>query len=652
MTTFEPSVRLKVKGDTIFIPDPNGGVYFRNNVCSFRIEGRNIDKWVEKLIPMFDGEHTLENLTEGLPVQYKEQVYKIAEMLNKNGFVRDVSKDRPHQLPDKVMQKYGSQIELLENLSDSGAYRFQTYRQSKVVAVGSGPFFISLVSSLLESGLPKFHMLITDSVPTDQHRLVELEAHAKKIDPEVMLAEVTLKNEKMSSWRQVLQPFDFVLYVSQEDDIKKLRLLHTICREEKKVFVPATILQQVGLAGPLVKPDSEGCWESVWLRLHQSAISKDSQHTFSSTAGAVLANLIVFELFKAVTGITETERNNHFFLLNLETLEGDWHSFIPHPLVTGHMTAEWIQDLDRLLAQSSESEASGLFPYYSFLNSAESGIFHSWEEGDLKQLPLSQCRVQVADPMSEGPAGLLQEMICTGITHEEARREAALAGIESYVSRMVGQVSTTPDLYQETESRIIDIHDVIGVGAGETVTDGIYRGLQKCLDQELDKQWASQKPLVFQVDLKSVEDRRCEFCLRAWTRIKGVPNIGLGEEVCGFPVVWINNGDRWYGSIGMNLTMALQKALQQAVSMEQNRESCLVTKTLEVSSVVLQNTVPQSIVVPACEETERSQILLSALQVLKENNKRILVLDLALEPFLKSQLAGVFGVLLREEASR
>ncbi|WP_408011514.1 putative thiazole-containing bacteriocin maturation protein [Pseudalkalibacillus sp. A8] len=648
MTKLDPSMRLKVKGDIFFIADPNGGVYFRNNLCSFRIEGMNIDKWVEKLIPMFNGEHTLENLTEGLPLQYKDQVYKIAEMLKKNGFVRDVTKDRPHQLSEKVLQKYASQIELLENLSDSGAYRFQTYRQSKVLAVGSGPFFISLVSSLLESGLPKFHMLITDSVPTRKHRLVELVAHAKKTDPEVMVAEVALKNDKIGSWRQVLQPFDIVLYVSQEEDIKKLRLLQTICREEKKVFVPATILQQVGLAGPLVQPDSEGCWESVWRRIHQSAICKDSQHTFSSTAGAILTNIIVFEMFKAVTGITETERNNRFFMLNLETFEGDWHSFIPHPLVTGRMAAEWIQDLDRLLVQSSESEASGLFPYYSFLTSAESGIFHSWEEGDLKQLPLSQCRVQVADPLSEGPAGLLQEMICTGITHEEARREAGLSGIESYVSRMIGQVSITLPSYHKTGSRIVDLQEAIGVGAGDTVTDGIYRGLQKCLDKQLDKQLASQEPFVFLVRLKSVEDKRCQFYLRALTRIKGVPNIGLGEEVCGFPVVWVGTGDRWYSSTGMNVTIALQKALQQAVSIEQNRGA----QAVGVSSVLLQKTEQQSLVITACEETGRLQILQTAIQVLKRNHKRLLVLDLALEPFLKKPLTGVFGVLLREEASR
>ncbi|MFC7441576.1 putative thiazole-containing bacteriocin maturation protein, partial [Laceyella putida] len=439
MTNLDPSMRLKVKGDTFFLPDPNGGVYFRNNLVSFRMEGRTIDQWIEKLIPVFNGKNTLDELTDGLPAPYRDRVYEIAEMLYQHGFVRDMSQDRPHQLPDVVLKKYASQIEFLDSFGGSGAYRFQSYRQVKVLAVGSGPFFVSLVAALFESGLPRFHVLITDSVQTNRQRLAELAAHARKTDPEVALEEVTL-HEGLSSWWEAVQPFQSILYVSQEGDVEELRALHAVCREEKKVLLPAMCLHQVGLAGPLVHPNSEGCWESAWRRIHRSALCKDPQlHTFSSTAGAMLANVIVFELLKTVAGVTESEGKNKFFLLDLETLEGTWHSFMPHPLVIGKESAEWVEDLDlRLERSAGRRESNGLFPTFSLLTSRESGIFHIWEEGDLKQLPLAQCRVQAADPLSEGPAELLPDIVCSGLTHEEARREAGLAGIEAYVSRMVG----------------------------------------------------------------------------------------------------------------------------------------------------------------------------------------------------------------------
>lgn len=654
MTNLNPSMRLKVKRDTFFLPDPNSGVYFRNNLSSFRMEGSTIDKWIEKLIPMFNGEYTLGNLTDGLPGPYRDRVYEIAEVLYRNGFVRDVSQDRPHQLANQILKKYATQIEFVDSFVDSGAYRFQAYRQARVLAVGSGPFFVSLVSSLLESGLPKFQVLITDTVKTNRRRLMELAAHARKTDPEVAVEEVTRKKEGVCSWREIVQPFDSILFVSQEGAVEELRLLHKVCREEKKVFLPAIFLQQVGLAGPLVHPDFDGCWESAWRRMHQSVLCKNEQlPAFSSTAGAMLANVIVFELFKEVTGVTELEPKNQFFLLDLDTLEGNWHSFMPHPLVTGRTSAKWVEDFEMRLEQGfSRGEPGELLLYFNRLTSEESGIFHIWEEGDLRQLPLAQCRVQAVDPLSEGPAELLPDIVCTGLTHEEARREAGLAGIEAYVSRMAGLLVKTLPPHQEVESSMVEPQEFVGVGTGETFAESVCRGLQRCLEEELRKQQINQKNVVVRVQLGAVKDERCRFYLQALTTMQGAPMIGLGEEVSGFPVVWVGTSDGWYGSAGLNITMALRKALQQALMKAQNQAANLTKQSLEVSSVLLEEKVPKTLVIPEREETTQSEVLQSAMQVLERNGKRLLVFELALEPFLKEKLAGVFGVLLREEESR
>lgn len=654
MENLIPSMRLKVKRDTFFLPDPTKGVYFRNNASSFRMEGSMIDQWVEKLMPMFNGEHTLGDLTAGLPGPHKRRVYEIAEVLYRNGFVRDVSKDHPHQLHDQVLEKFASQIEFLESFGDSAAYRFQAYRQAKVLAAGSGPFFVSLVASLIESGLPKVHMLITDSETTNRQRLEEIVAHARKTDPEVSVTEVTHQEEKDRFWKEIIQPFDAILYVSDSGDLEELRLLHAVSREEKKVFLPAIFHNQVGLAGPLVHPDSEGCWETAWHRIHQSAFCKDKQlHTFSSTAGAMLANLIVFELFKDVAGLISPEQRNQFFLLDLETLEGKWHSFMPHPIVTGSAAVELVQDLDlRIEGSSSRSEPNSLFLFFSQLTSEVSGIFHKWEEGDLKQLPLAQCEVQPVDPLSAGPAELLPSIVCTDLRHEEARREAGLTGIEAYVSRMSGPLVT--DLLSHSEDRVGNVvhpQEFVGVGAGETFVEGVCRGLDRCLEEELAKRHADQHS-VTEVHLSAVEDEHCRFYLEALTTIQEAPMICMGKEMSGFPVVWVGTNDRWFGSVGFNRTLALRKALQHALTQAQSRQTNRHKQTaVEVSSVVLEEGDPLSLVIPPCEEAGQSQVLLSAIQVLERNSKQLLVYEFSLEPFLKEQLAGVFGVLVREEES-
>ena len=73
-----------------------------------------------------------------------------------------------------ILEKYASQIEFIENFVDSGAYHFQEYRQTNVLVVGSGSILVSLASALIESGLPKFDFLVTESIPTNRHRIYEL----------------------------------------------------------------------------------------------------------------------------------------------------------------------------------------------------------------------------------------------------------------------------------------------------------------------------------------------------------------------------------------------------------------------------------------------------------------------------------------------
>ena len=171
--------------------------------------------------------------------------------------------------------------------------------------------------------------------------------------------------------------------------------------------------------------------------------------------------------------------------------------------------------------------------------------------------------------MSEGPAELLPDIVCTGLTHEEARREAGLAGIEAYVSRMVGLARCDPTFISGKRGEGVEIKEFIGVGAGETVAEGICRGLQRCLDEELSKQLSIKKIMFLRCN-GTVEDERCRFYLQALTTMQGAPMIGLGEEVYGFPVIWVGTNDGWYGGVDLNITLALRKALQQALMKVQN----------------------------------------------------------------------------------
>ncbi|MGA9289141.1 MAG: putative thiazole-containing bacteriocin maturation protein, partial [Anaerobacillus sp.] len=566
MMNVDPSMRLKLKKGTFFMPEPNS-VYFRNNSGSFRMEGSTIHQWIEKLIPMFNGEYSLAHLTDGLPEPYRDRVYEISDTLFTNGFLRDVSGDRPHKLKQHVVEKFSAQIEYIESFCDSGANRFQQYRQKNVLAIGDDSMLIGLVSSLLTSGLARFHTLLTDA-NTSHQRIMELETAARKSDPDVTIEIVFKKEKDPISWVELVESFDAVLYVSQQGNVTELRRILHACKEKRKLFIPAICSETVGVAGPFVSPES-GDWESAWQSLNRNVENTDQISSFSSPAGAMLANVIVFELFKKITGVPMLS-NNQMFLLNLETLEGKWHPFKPHPLVTEKINVIRIENIvEKLSIKDEKKDQNELFYYFSQLTSSQLGIFRRWEEGGLSQLPLSQCEVQTVNVKPNGSSSLHPSIVSAAMTHEEARREAGLTGIEQYVLPLTDDIiSSLPSQLGSGKYPQTNLH----IGAGDTFVDGVSRALQKTLEEEWNENADSCKAHISKLACHKVEDTHCRYYLQALTTMKKVPELGLGKDAYGLPVVWRKAEDnRWYGSIGFNLTLALRRALLHAVMEAQNK---------------------------------------------------------------------------------
>ena len=615
MTHLTASARLKVNRDTWFLPDPNGGAYFRNNSGSFRIKGSSIAQWIEKLLPMFNGEHSLEDLTKGLQAPYRKRVYEIGETLYKNGFVRDVSRDHPHKLESSVLKTYEAQIEFIESFADSGAYRFQLSRQTKILAAGTGSFLTKLVRSLIDSGFSRIRAIVTDA---SGHALDELAEISEQTESglEIGFAET-------QHWREAVRSADWVLYVSDRGFTDDLHDLQTFCLEENKGFIPGICLKQVGLAGPVFQQHGDSRFEAAWRRLHRSALHEDrTLGTFPLAGKDMLANVIVFELMKAAAELEPLSKKNQVYLLDLATLEGGWHAFLPHPDFSyGKDSAELICDLEAKLSEHPGKETeSRLFQCFTELTSPVTGIFHLWEEKHLPQLPLAQCFVQTADPLSSGPAELLPETISVGLTHQEARREAGLTGIEMYASRLTRSYPNSGDF---------------AIAAGETLAEGVLRGLEKCLEHRLRERIKSGKEMISLVQLDGIEDRHSAFYLKALTVLYGKPEIGLGKNIEGFPVAWAGIRGRWYGSSGLNITLALRKALERA----------LTDKDPLKGADVLLEPGELKLAIPVSAALQKT--LLSTLK----NNRglQLYVYELPVEPFLKEKLAGIYCVQLRKE---
>jgi len=640
------SMRLKVKGDTFFLQEPNN-VFFRSNTGSFRMEGHSIDQWVEKLIPVLNGTHTLGAITNELPDTHRKHIYHIVGTLLEHEFIRDVSQDLPHRLTDAITTKYETQIEYLDNVAGSGARRFQSYRSSRVLAIGPGISLIQLTSALLESGLPRFHVMFTNDDGTDLSRIEDLVHHARLEDDDVDVKELTVS--RGGSPQDIVKQFDAVLYVADNADIHELTAWHDACRRENKIMLPMFLHGRFGIAGPLIHPQSEGCWESAWRRIHGDALSSDNDICYSQTAKAMLANVLVHTLLKCQAGVPLETLTNRIYLLDTETLEGGWHSFQPHPLVTDKLPElQWVnvwEANDTVTARETDE----WFSFIGQLNSPVTGILSEWDEGQLSQLPLAQCRVAAADPLSLGPASVLPAVICTGLTHEEARTEAALTGIEAYASRLAGYFLMNVKGGHETRNLINPAESVV-IGAGRSTAEAIGRGLRQLLDERLATELSGELPRIMQPYSLVIHDERSLYYMRALDIMGGSPLIGWSEDLSGFPVIWIGSGGRWYASSGLHPTLALRRALKQALEQQQNSRHPN-SDGLQFTNLSVEKTASRQLVFAALEEGADAAILSQALFNLESNRERLLVCELNIEPFMTEGIVKLYGIRLKGEVT-
>ncbi|PWW00965.1 putative thiazole-containing bacteriocin maturation protein [Paenibacillus cellulosilyticus] len=502
-----------------------------------------------------------------------------------------------------------------------------------VLAVGSGAILVALVQAWYESGLSKLTVLVTNTQPTDIEELKTALEQTLLSDSEAVLNILEAAKDNEVDWEAAVRPYFFIAYVAQQGDLEELQKLQVACLAQKKLLLSAMILRGRGMVGPLLDPEGDGRFASAWRRVHSTVFPENwESQPFSAAASTLLSNLIVNEWHKRLGG--EPNCRNQCYLLNPLTLEGSWHPILPHPFLSRLEPVRAVLDPELYLETEHEPNAEEWFSWFSSLTSEVSGIFHVWEEGTLNQLPLAQCLVQPADPLSEGPSRLLPTIVSSALTHAEARRESALAGLESYTARMAPQLVPESLLLQQEQ---------IHIGAGLTFAEAVRRGLSTYLSRALGNRTIHQALILKHgMECTRMEDVQCQFYWQALNILEGEPLITTGESLLGFPVVWVHSGDCWYGGVSLSVTLALRQSLKNAL---------MKTEAASVSSVIWNNPKQQSVTIPSGDPIDHALWVRSAVQILKQQHTRLEVFDLRWESFLREGPVEVVGIMLSEEVS-
>jgi putative thiazole-containing bacteriocin maturation protein len=424
-------LRPKMRNDVLYLP-VRDGVYLLNNTSVFTLRGENIYEWVDRIAPFLDGSRTLSELTGGLPADKQTMVADLVSALAERGFVRECADDDPHDLSPADLETFAQEIAFIEYFCDSAERRFQTFRTSRVLVVGSGLTAVALVRAFLQLGVGEVRAAFTGESAVDEAWLAESLADAHQRDPDQRVVRVDPSVDSISD-------ADLVAHVSDRPMLRRSLTLDRLCAERGVAFINGVIVGETAWLGPLAVPGGPGRWEHAWTRvLGNLSPAERSRYAMADhdveagefltepTASVACAQL-AFEAFKWICGIPDIELTGHLLELDLGLLVGERHRFEPGLIERADAGREATDDFQRRLA---DGRAGPAIDTESFSRGARNcvdsrcGLFLDVTEGELLQVPLRAARVDLRLPSGE------TEVVACGMDLTAARAAAARRACE------------------------------------------------------------------------------------------------------------------------------------------------------------------------------------------------------------------------------
>ncbi|WLR47191.1 hypothetical protein LC065_16955 [Halobacillus litoralis] len=411
------------------------------------------------------------------------------------------------------------------------------------------------------------------------------------------------------------------------------------CLEKKKDFLPAVVLGAYGMAGPYINETSEKDWQSAWHSLPEHMKSESPSFIASRPAQSMLSTVMVFELFKKMTGVQEPHQTKHIYLMNMETLEGRWHPFKPHPLATQNISTEKM-NIEEGSLNHVKDQNEWLY-YFGELTASPLGIFYQWEEGDLEQLPLSLCGVQVVHARSQK---LTPEIIAGGKTHEEARREAGFMGVEAYAKTLEGEILQSLVPHAESPRRFPD--DAFHIGAGESYTESSLRALQKAVENVWTEDHHKAKK-ARKFTLRTIEDEDCRYYWQVLKTMDKEPELAISEDGFGFPMVWVKTPhSKWRGTVALHQTLAVRQALFLLLMEKQMEGLPTAYSFRSCSQLYFEKESMASFDLPSMEAKDNKEVLRGAVTQLEKGQHKPSFVKISMDPFEEDGVIDLCGVWL------
>lgn len=466
----------KLKPDAYWVPNPDG-VTFVHVSGYLNVKGRSALALMNRLAPYLDGSNDLDTLVAGLEGGKREMVTTLVSALTDAGLIKDASGDAAHTLTTAEVEIYAAEIAYIDYFQDSAAARFERYRNTPTLVLGSGLTLTALVYAALRGGLADVTIGVTDECATDRDRIAEHLAAAASRDSGQRVQVVDVGADDVPRRigelaERVNGPATgLVLHISDAAVPHRFLAVDALTRELGLTAVHGYIDGDEAWTGPVVSDDAL-TWSSVWHRLVAGSETDRGGHAPPSdlvrapgeflagpTAG-IVANRVAFDAFRHLTGIGDAvvadeprsgiaaDGRGSLARVDLETLLTTEHRVHAHPLATAA-----VPDDESAVCETVGRLVSARMPSTEEFSQLAArtvdpalGLLCDLDEEELTQLPICVARVRLSDPFGVLPDGREHpRVVGLGDDAASARHDAARRALAGYAALAVDRRRLSED---------------------------------------------------------------------------------------------------------------------------------------------------------------------------------------------------------------
>lgn len=467
----------RIKRDVLFARTPRGLV-FHDLRSGFEITSSNAYEFAAKIVPFFDGSHSVGDLQEAIPDALHPLLRAMVSSLLERGFARDVRSENapPADFRTDFDRIFEQQLNYIDYYQDNSRARFMDYRRRPITVFGESEVARTAVVGLVRNGAGVLKVgRGVDMARGGKSGIAGEVEQLRARGIETLVDTLDLSSPELL-WSNVAAG-EVVLIAADSLSLRAIDDLLTANRPDGvKVVIAAQVRDKIQV-GPLLNDDvrvqwidaaervanaegaSAGC--EFWRELH-TGLQEDRRLKPGAAISGMVGNLLAFEAFRLATKILPAETDGHVIVQDLDSMTTWTGGYLPAPnsLFSHSALVESIDSPKRLPTIDSDvfgAEYSSAVIGHDLVQPIL-GVWEKFDDEQFDQLPVKVGSVRPVGAHDEGASVVGYDVVNTLNARQRALEEAAIHYAYRYAVATSHRLAPGEEMSLIPESRILSLH--------------------------------------------------------------------------------------------------------------------------------------------------------------------------------------------------